>query len=109
MANEASVLKQHDSTFSKHIQCMIYKVKHLGKKHITWAEEIIHTRHENTLKLLFWFYQRVIYSVGSSVLCSSNKINWQIFVMFLTTEGRLKSREEENTSSGPRDNNDIEG
>lgn len=29
-------------------------------------------------------------------------------VRFLTTEGRLKSREEENTSSGPRDNNDIE-
>lgn len=29
-------------------------------------------------------------------------------VRFATTEGRQKSREEENTSSGPRDNNDIE-
>lgn len=79
----------------------------LGKKHITWAEEIIHNRHEkHSLKLVI-LVDLQLSIVGSLPYAQLNNTG-STSVMFLTTEGRLKSREEENTSSGPRDNNDIE-
>lgn len=78
------------------------KKYHLGRRDHT------HNRHvKNTLlNWLFWLDLQLSI-VGSLPYAQLNNTG-STSVMFLTAEGRLEKQRGENTSSGPRDNNDIE-